>query len=147
MKLFNGLLFLLCCQLSHAEIYQWVDENGKRHFSDRKPANAAGVKTLKPTLNSYQNTRYSKAPNSQSIKPQNTKPVVMYSASWCGYCRKARNYFKKNKIDFVEYDVETSPKGKADYKRLKATGVPVILIGKQRMNGFNQSSFKRLYES
>ena len=147
MKLLNGLFFLLICQLAHAEIYQWVDENGKRHFSDRKPASAAHVKTLELKPNSYQKTSYDKIPNSQDIKPPSAKSVVMYSASWCGYCRKARNYFNKHKITFVEYDVETTAKGKADYKKLKATGVPVILIGKKRLNGFDERSFKRLYDS
>ncbi len=139
MKLLNGLFFLLFCQLSYAEIYQWVDENGKRHFSDRKPANADHVKSLELKPNSYQKTSYDNIPSSKDIKPASAKSVVMYSASWCGYCRKARNYFKKYKVAFVEYDVETSSKGKADYKKLKATGVPVILIGKKRMNGFDES--------
>ncbi|WP_198147347.1 glutaredoxin family protein [Gilvimarinus polysaccharolyticus] len=31
--------------------------------------------------------------------------VVMY-ASWCGYCKKARRYFRANNIPFTEYDIE-----------------------------------------
>ena len=32
--------------------------------------------------------------------------VVMYSTSWCGYCKKAKNYFEANKIAYIEKDIE-----------------------------------------
>ena len=69
----------------------------------------------------------------------------MYSANWCGVCKKARRYFEKQGIDYKEYDVETSARGKSDYKKLGAKGVPVILVGKQRMNGFSVDGFEKLY--
>ena len=69
----------------------------------------------------------------------------MYGASWCGYCKKAKKYFNKNNIRFVEYDIERSTKGKRDYKALNGTGVPIILVGDQRMNGFSEAGFERMY--
>ncbi|MDP2226876.1 MAG: DUF4124 domain-containing protein [Moraxellaceae bacterium] len=32
---------------AHAELYKWTDENGRVHYSDRKPGNAPAVQTLK----------------------------------------------------------------------------------------------------
>ena len=79
-------------------------------------------------------------------KTQLKRPsVVMYSAVWCGVCKRARQFFKANKIPFNEYDVETSAKGKKDFARLKGRGVPVILIGKKCMNGFDTARFKQFY--
>ncbi len=69
----------------------------------------------------------------------------MYSTVWCGYCKKARRYFKEKGIPFQEYDTETTQKGREDYKKLNGTGVPIILVGKKRMNGFSPSGFERLY--
>ena len=57
----------------------------------------------------------------------------------------AKAYFKANRIPFVEYDVEKSAKGRRDYKRLRAKGVPVIVVGGKRMNGFSRSGFDQLY--
>ncbi|MGI9290354.1 MAG: glutaredoxin domain-containing protein [Gammaproteobacteria bacterium] len=71
----------------------------------------------------------------------------MYSTEWCGVCKKARNYFTANDIPFKEYDVEKSTKGARDYKKLNARGVPVILVGKSRLNGFSSGKFENLYES
>jgi glutaredoxin len=70
----------------------------------------------------------------------------MYSASWCGVCDRARRYFRAHAIAFREYDVETTAKGRLDYRRLRATGVPVILVGEKRLDGFSERSFERLYE-
>ncbi len=70
----------------------------------------------------------------------------MYSTSWCGYCKKARRYFTENDIPYVDYDVETSAKGKRDYRKLGARGVPVILVGNKRLNGFSQDSFNKIYQ-
>jgi glutaredoxin len=76
---------------------------------------------------------------------QATPDVILYSASWCGYCRKAREYFKKKGIPFVEIDVEMSTKGREDFARLHGRGVPLILVGDQRLNGFSRYRFDRLY--
>jgi len=72
--------------------------------------------------------------------------VVMYSTSWCGYCRKARKYFKANDIKYIEHDIERSLVAKRDYDRLGGNGVPLIVVGKNKMSGFSSKRFDRLYQ-
>lgn len=60
--------------------------------------------------------------------------------------KKARNYFREKKINFVEYDIEKNSGARSEYDKLGATGIPVILVGKRRMNGFIENGFKQLYE-
>ncbi len=81
-----------------------------------------------------------------SVDLGSPKKVVMYSAQWCGVCKKARAYFKQQGIPFSEFDIETSSKGKRDFNRLGGKGVPVILVGKGRMNDFSAGSFQKMYE-
>ncbi|MBT2971931.1 MAG: hypothetical protein B6D72_03085 [gamma proteobacterium symbiont of Ctena orbiculata] len=120
-------------------IYQWRDENGKIHFGDRPPATEESKPvTVKPNL--YQ------APKYKSITASGREKVVMYSTKRCGYCKKARRYFKRNAIPYVEYDVETSQKGRRDYKKLGGKGVPIILVGKRRLNGFSEAGFRQIYQ-
>ena len=71
--------------------------------------------------------------------------MILYSTARCGYCRKARAYFKAHGIAFTDYDVETSTEGQRDYRRMGARGVPVILVGDKRMVGFSESAFASLY--
>ena len=123
-----------------AEIHQWRDAEGHVHFGDAAPTGvAATVVKVKPNVYSSPSTEAL----SKQIEPSNE--VVLYSAEWCGYCRQARNYFNEERIAFAEYDVETSDKGRTDYERMGAHGVPVILVGRQRMNGFSVDAFQSLY--
>lgn len=71
----------------------------------------------------------------------------MYSAVWCGVCKKARRYFIDNGIAFSEFDVETSQQGREDFERLGGRGVPIILVDDARMNGFNATRFAQLYRN
>lgn len=69
--------------------------------------------------------------------------VVMYSTSWCPVCKRARTYFKTNNISYIEYDIETTNKGKEDYKKMEGRGVPIFIIGKTKINGFEVSLLKK----
>jgi glutaredoxin len=66
-------------------------------------------------------------------------PVKMLATSWCGYCARARAYLNSRGIPFEELDVEKSARGKQEYRALKGRGVPIILVGDQRMNGYDQA--------
>jgi len=142
--LLGSMLWFLGVAPVAAEIFKWTDEQGKVHFGDRPPVERQ-VEKIEVKINSY--TSVEVIPFEASVTtPVRREKVVMYSTVWCGYCKKARRYFKENKIPFQEYDIETSEKGRADYKRLKGTGVPIILVGKKRMNGFSPSGFEGLYQ-
>lgn len=81
-----------------------------------------------------------------SITPSD-KQVTMYSTSWCGYCRKARELFTRQNIAFRELDIEKNADAKKAYDALNGRGVPLILIDEQQMTGFDIRTFKRLYEA
>ncbi|MCW8982835.1 MAG: hypothetical protein OQK13_02220 [Gammaproteobacteria bacterium] len=83
---------------------------------------------------------------SDKTKSTANRRVVMYSTEWCGYCKKARKYFNKNSIRFADYDIEKDPVAAKEHKDMGATGVPVILVGNERMNGFSQKGFERIYK-
>jgi len=68
---------------------------------------------------------------------QSAHEVVMYAVPNCGYCRKARQYFAKHDIDYVEYDVNKSSKRLKEFRRLGGRGTPLILIDGRKIHGFN----------
>lgn len=135
-----SLLFSGAC--ASADIHQWRDKDGITHFGDNPPVDVrAETVTVKPNV--YQ------SPSIETLSgpfPQKER-VILYSASWCGYCRKARSYFRARGIPFTEYDVEKSEQGKRDYKRLGARGIPIIVVGKKRLNGFSEETFEKIYHS
>ena len=130
------LILLLLVNNVHAEVYRWVDSSGKVHFGDYAPNNAKNavninVRTAAPT-----------ATPEPAVPPQ----VLIYTTTWCPICRKAKAYFAENNIEYIEYDVENDEKGKADFASMEGTGVPIILIGEQRMNGFSSIRFQSLFD-
>lgn len=76
--------------------------------------------------------------------------VTMYRTSWCGVCRAAAAYFRKNDIAFVEKDVEQDPGAseemlkKARSVGRKPSGVPVIDFHGNLLFGFDQRELDRL---
>jgi len=123
------------------EIHTWRDAEGRVHFGDRPPPDvAAEIVTVRPNV--YQSPSIESVGEVFGVAPK----VVLYSASWCGVCKQARRYFDAQDVAYDEYDVETSARGKRDFARLEAHGVPVILVGRQRMNGFNSAAFDALYQ-
>lgn len=133
-------LMLLAQPVLADGISKWKDANGRVHFGDSPPAGVSAEQlTVKPNV--YEHP----AIEPRAVPALPAKKVVMYSTVRCGYCRKARAYFKANGIAYTDYDVETSNKGRQDYQRMGARGVPVILVGNQRMNGFSESAFASLY--
>ncbi|MCG8436599.1 MAG: DUF4124 domain-containing protein [Pseudomonadales bacterium] len=142
--LLSLLLFCLCAVAWSSGIYRWVDDQGNVHFSD-SPSEAHASESLKLKINTFESVTYDSL--SVELPPSEKRHrVVMYSASWCGVCTKARRYFEANNIGFTEYDVETSQTGKAGFEKLNGKGVPIILVGDKRMNGFSAAIFETLYQ-
>lgn len=141
LSLLLPLLLMFSGNVFGADIHQWRDANGNLHFGDKPPANAQSQQLeVKP------NIYVAPVSSGPPVSVAKSKPAVtLYSTTWCGYCKKARAYFIETNVAFKEYDVETSRKGVRDYERFGASGVPVILVGKQRLQGFNRAAFDRAY--
>lgn len=141
-----ALLFLIASPVGSGELFKWVDDHGNVHYGDSPPENAK-LKRITGKVSSYTSVSVEDfVYDPGNITERNrSKGVVMYSASWCGYCKKAAIHFRKNNIPFTEHDIEKSEQAALQYKKLNGRGVPIILIGDQRMNGFNATAFDRIY--
>lgn len=127
------LIFLICTGTALANVYKWADKSGKVHFSDKPHEDEKSEKIILKV-------------NPPKVTDSATlKQVKMYATSWCGYCKKARMYFRQENISYTEYDIESDAQAKKDYDTFGGRGVPVIFVGQERMNGFDESRFKELY--
>lgn len=148
--LFRLCVLCVCCFIlaatAQAEIFRWVDDHGNIQFGDRPPPSSA-AKRVEVEINSYEGVAVDsfEAFSSAASKAGYDQKIVMYSTSWCGVCKRARRFLSLRKIPFEEYDVEKTRKGQKDYAELKGRGVPILLVGGQRMNGFSAARFERLY--
>lgn len=61
--------------------------------------------------------------------------LVMYGASWCGYCKKMREVLNDKNIDFLDIDVEKSSTRRSMTSTLDIAGYPLMYYGYKRMEG------------
>lgn len=69
--------------------------------------------------------------------PDQKSNVVLYGTASCPYCAQARAFLRERKIAFIDHDLSTSEKGRAEFALLGKDAVPVILVGERLLTGFN----------
>ena len=69
--------------------------------------------------------------------------VTIYTTPSCGYCRVAKDYFRRNGLQFTEYDVSADPRRADEMVRKSGQmGVPVIEVNGRVIVGFNQAAIE-----
>lgn len=72
--------------------------------------------------------------------------IILYSAEWCGACRKAKRYLDGKGIAYDERDVDV-PANAADLvEKTGQRAIPVIDVGGRILTGFNAAGYDRLIE-
>jgi mycoredoxin len=80
-------------------------------------------------------------------RPQaGSKQIVIYTTTWCGYCKALRSALVANKIPFTEHDVEQSFEGQLGFWTLRARGVPVSVVGPQVIHGYQMEKLQDALE-
>lgn len=128
--------------LAQAEIYKWVDDEGKTHFAGNKPVGPATTQTFTPSEEPA-------APGIQAAKqPQeaiSTLQVDLYVTSWCPYCKKAIAFLRGNNIAFNLYDIEQDAAAAERKKALDPNyeGIPLAVINGVKIRGFAEGEYRR----
>ena len=131
-------------------LYKSVGADGKVVYSDKPPTGVGMDKALK-----LDNLPVSVVPGAEPrAAPQGPAPtapaaaprgdVVLYMATWCGYCKAAKAYLAQKNIAYRELDVDT-PAGKAAFAQIGGRGVPVLLTNGQRLSGFSAQSYDAVF--
>lgn len=72
-----------------------------------------------------------------------TTKVTIYTSSNCPNCKQAKAYMQKHKVRFMEFNVERNQRAFKEFQRLGARGVPVIMIGDLRVDGFQPKKLEQ----
>ncbi len=131
------LICLLLCSIAQAgDVHKWIGPDGRVSFGDKPPP---GFESEQLHIRTFNGT-----PDVKAADTSVGANVVMFSTTWCGVCKRAKEYFNAKGIAFTEYDVEKSDTGRTEYKRLNGRGVPIILVGDRRMDGFSAQQFEQM---
>ena len=159
------LAFILAAGMVEAELYQWVDENGVKHFSDRPtrqtseseieessvavdtpsqvtPAPHSDPQPNKMDLDTVTNLIEEIAAGQAAMAAEAGPAVELYVTSWCGYCKKAKAFFRSKGIPFAEYDIEKDPAAARRMSSLTSSGgVPFAIINGRPVQGFSEAAY------
>lgn len=78
-----------------------------------------------------------------NVKTTKHEPVILYSTSWCGYCKMMEQYLKDKGVDFVEKDIEADPEAQQELmKKINNDfrGVPVTDVNGTIVLGFDRAA-------
>ncbi len=64
--------------------------------------------------------------------------ITLYTTPACPHCRQAKHYLQHMGLRFQEFDIQNSGRAKRAFDRLGARGVPVIIVGETRIDGFDR---------
>ncbi len=77
--------------------------------------------------------------------PQQRRHDVLHP--WCPHCKRAKAYFAQKGVGYREVDIEASDAGRREFEQYGGSGVPLIIVGEQRMRGFDAGAMDRLLAS
>ncbi len=70
--------------------------------------------------------------------------VTIYTTPTCGYCNMAKDYFRKNNVQFTEYNVaQDRAKAEEMVRKSGQMGVPVIDVNNEIIVGFNKPAVEQ----
>ena len=157
------LALVLVIGTSSAEIYRWVDEKGVVHFSDSPTQNVSEASVKENVSSPDPNPEDNSPPtsktrtitlNSDFFKPLdkgrpdrvsvNAPTVEIYETNWCGYCEKAKKFFRSRGIKFKSYNIE---KDAAAARRMmtltKRRAVPFVVINGHPIQGYSEQAYEQ----
>jgi len=128
-------LAMLSGAVVSAELYRWVDRDGKTHYTDTPPpASAKNVQQKKLATTSSGATGLPYAVQ-QAVK---NFPVTLYSSACGNACTQAKALLDKRGLPYSEKNPQESPEMEAALK--KVTGgtleVPTLTVGGEVIKGF-----------
>lgn len=75
------------------------------------------------------------------------KKIQIYTTPSCHYCHEAMEYFKKNKIDYKEYNVKDDLVARKEMTDISGSrSVPVITSGDKYIIGWSEEEFNNIYK-
>jgi mycoredoxin len=78
--------------------------------------------------------------NFSTLQERAGKPVVVFATKTCPFCENARVMLKQQNVPYVEYLIDASQENRALFKQYDGRGVPLLLIGERRIEGYREST-------
>ena len=147
--LLAAIVLALACGAAYAQMYRWVDKDGKTHYTQEPPpADAKNVEKLplRGGAGTAGPMSYGDLPYASQTAARNY-PVTLYTTPDCGApCDQARALLVRRVVPFKEISVQRQQ----DVEGFKAAGgtqVPYIIVGSQKQAGFLEETYSAILDT
>lgn len=134
---------VLASGLAQAQIYRFVDAQGRVTFSDTPPADDGTAQVVTPNSTAAPSANLPAALR----QPMQRFPVTLYSAPDCAPCDSGRQQLNARGIPFAEKTIESQ----ADVAAFRQLGggdrLPTLGIGQQMLSGHADTEWARLLDA
>lgn len=65
------------------------------------------------------------------------KNIKIYTTDACGGCIQAKEYFKKNHIEYVEFNINKNSENRKELIGMGYMSLPLIIIDEEHVLGFD----------
>ncbi len=139
------LTLLACGSALAGDVYRWVDQHGKVHYSDQPPPpSAKKAEKFKGKSNVIEVDKESYGLR----QARNLSPVVLYVSDCGQICDQATDFLNQRDVPFSRRDPSSEPEIAMELKKLTgATDVPVIVVGSSHFKGFEAVTWNRLLDA
>lgn len=133
-----AIALALAATAAQAQLYRWIDKDGKVNFTDTPPpAFARDVQKRARDPGAAEGGQ-----GSYELQQATKKfPVTLYTAAECAPCKDARELLAKRGVPFREVSVG-SEETRAELKKVAGEmEVPVMTVGRDVQKGFEASMY------
>ena len=142
---------VLAAAPAFSQVFKWTDDQGRTHYGDKAPEDAK-TQEIKVQATSYDGPPQiqdwaailRRAPKGESLQPRVSGGLTMFSATWCGPCKRAKAYMAEKGISYRDVDIDASAANAKEFKSFGGGGVPYFIAGEKSMRGFRPEALDRL---
>lgn len=73
--------------------------------------------------------------------------IEIYTASYCGECKRAKHYMESKGIAFSDYDIEKDIDKRREFYARGGKVIPLVFVHGEAMHGFDVQRFEAMRAS
>lgn len=149
------IVFALALPTVADTVYKVVGPDGEITYSDKPPADRARTNTLEfrnlpssplPTqvLRFREQLEKSAEGRISAARAPRAGDVALFTATWCGHCKRAKAHLGAAQVTYVEYDIENIDGMRAFIGAGGSGAVPLLVAGDRRVQGYSAAAYDKL---
>ncbi len=149
------LSFAISMTASADTVFKAVGPDGEITYSDKPPADRARANALEfrnlpssplpaQVLRFREQLEKSAEGRISAARAPRAGDVALFTASWCGHCKRAKAHLAAAQINYVEYDIENVDGMRAFIGAGGSGGVPLLVAGDRRVQGYSSAAYEQL---